>query len=43
MLMVDASAFALGVSVQVSRVTRCTSAGPPVVSRRPGGRSGSNC
>jgi len=37
-----ASAVDLDVSVQVSRVTRCTSAGPPVESRRPGGRSESN-
>ena len=37
-----AVAVALDVSVQVSRVTQCTSAGPPVGSRRPGGRSESN-
>ena len=38
-----ASAVDLDLSVQVSRVTRCTSAGPPVESRRHGARSESNC
>ena len=37
-----AAAVALDLFVQVSRVTRYTGAGPPVGSRRPGGRSESN-
>ena len=38
-----ASRVVSGLSTQVSRVTRCTSARPPVESRRHGARSESNC
>jgi hypothetical protein len=38
-----ASWVVLGFFTQVSHVIRCTSAGPPVESRRRGARSESNC